>query len=211
MGLAARRATAGAVTGVAVLAGVLLAGATWSVAALAAWDAAALVVLIRVWSKVARLDAQGTAQLARSEDDSRTAAEALLLSAGVASLIAVAFTLVQAGHADELRRVTLTALAVASVLLSWVMVHSLYTLRYARLYYAPPFGGIDFHEADPPDYRDLLYVALTVGMTFQVSDTDIKKRQIRRAAIHHSLLSYVFGTVILAITVSTVAALLWKR
>ena len=71
-------------------------------------------------------------------------------------------------------------------------------------------GGLSFHQDDGPDYRDLAYVALTIGMAFQVSDTEISNRQIRRAAIHHALLSYLFGTVIVAVTVSTVAALLGR-
>jgi len=73
-------------------------------------------------------------------------------------------------------------------------------------YYSPPDGGIDF-GAEDPDYADFAYLALTIGMTFQVSDTDLSARRVRRAALHHALLSYLFGTVIVAITVSTVAGL----
>jgi uncharacterized membrane protein len=86
-------------------------------------------------------------------------------------------------------------------------VHTVYLLRYARDYYSPPQGGIDFH-GEAPDYVDFAYLALTIGMTFQTSDTDITAKRVRRAALHHALLSYVFGTVIVAITVSSAAALL---
>jgi uncharacterized membrane protein len=77
-----------------------------------------------------------------------------------------------------------------------------FALRYAHEYYTPPIGGIDFktEEEELPDYLDFAYVAFTIGMTFQVSDTEISKRPIRRAAIHHALLSYVFGTMILGIS-----------
>jgi uncharacterized membrane protein len=71
-------------------------------------------------------------------------------------------------------------------------------------------GGIDFHDDDQPDYLDLAYLALTIGMAFQVSDTDITEKPIRRVAIKHALLSYLFGTVILSVTVSSVAALLGR-
>jgi uncharacterized membrane protein len=71
----------------------------------------------------------------------------------------------------------------------------------------PPVGGLDFREDDQSDYADFAYVALTIGMTFQVSDTEISKRPVRRAAIHHALLSYMFGTMILGIIVNSVAAL----
>ena len=94
-----------------------------------------------------------------------------------------------------------------SVALAWISVHTVFMLRYARLYYSPPDGGIDFH-GDKPDYKDFAYLALTIGMTFQVSDTDLLGKRVRRTALHHALLSYVFGTGIVAVTVSSVAALL---
>ena len=85
-------------------------------------------------------------------------------------------------------------------------IHAVFTLRYARLYYAEA-GGVDFNEASDPDYRDFLYLALTLGMTYQVSDTDITSKAIRRTATRHGLLSYVFGTVIVAMTINVVAGL----
>ena len=137
------------------------------------------------------------------------AAESVLVGAGDASLVAVWFTLAQAGHAQAPARGLLTASAIGSVALAWISVHTLYLLRYARLYYTPPDGGIDFH-GEAPDYRDFAYLALTIGMRFQVSDTDLLGKRARRTALHHALLSYVFGTVIVAITVSSVAGLLGR-
>jgi uncharacterized membrane protein len=92
--------------------------------------------------------------------------------------------------------------------MAWVSVHTVYLLRYARLYYSSPEGGIDFHDDAAPGYLDFAYLALTVGMTFQVSDTTLTDKRLRRAALHHALLSYLFGTVVVAITVNSVAALL---
>ena len=209
-GVAARRSLVGAAAGALALAAALLLGAGWSVALLVGWDVAATLVLVGIWGRIWRLDASATAEGASSEDDSRAAAEIALLSAGVASLVADAFTLSDAGHAGHAGRLALTVLAVGSVLLAWAVVHTVYALRYARLYYTPPGGGIDFHAGDPPDYRDLAYVAFTIGMTFQVSDTDLTSRRLRRTAIHHALLSYVFGTVILAITVNAVGGLIGR-
>jgi uncharacterized membrane protein len=115
---------------------------------------------------------------------------------------------VEAGNVHGSTRAALTGLAFVSVLLAWASIHTVYTLRYARLYYSPPVGGIDFHEDDPPDYLDVAYLALTIGMAFQVSDTELSKRPIRRAAIHHALLSYLFGTMIISVAVNIVASLL---
>jgi uncharacterized membrane protein len=208
-GLVAKRVVVGVLTGI-VVAGIALAKrASWSVAALGATDVAALVYVAWVWISVAGADAGATARLARAEDASRTAAEAVLLGAGAASLLAVGFTLAQASHAHAPGRGLLTALALASVAVAWSAVHTVYALRYARLYYTPPDGGIDF-KGERPDYVDFAYLALTIGMTFQVSDTDLTAKRVRRQALRHALTSYVFGTVIVAITVSSVASLLGR-
>jgi len=208
-GVAARRVIVGAAGG-AVAAGVAVAaGTSWSVAALFAEDVAALVFLVWVWSTIATADAAATSRLARTEDASRAAADLVLIGAGAGSLLAVGFTLGQAGDAGSPGRGLLTAFAIVSVVLAWLSVHTIYLLRYARDYYSPPEGGIDFH-GEAPDYVDFAYLALTIGMTFQISDTDITAKRIRRAALRHALLSYVFGTVIVAITVSSVAALLGR-
>jgi uncharacterized membrane protein len=181
--------------------------ATWSVTALCASDVAELVFVISVLLSVGGSDAASTARIARSEDPSPVAAEALLVGAGSASLLAVVFTLAQAGDSHAPARGLLTVLAVCSVALAWLTVHTVYILRYARLYHSAPEGGIDFGP-EPPDYVDFAYLALTIGMTFQVSDTSLTAKRIRHAALHHALLSYVYGAFIVAITVSSVAALL---
>jgi uncharacterized membrane protein len=80
-------------------------------------------------------------------------------------------------------------------------------LRYALLYYAYPEGGIDFNQQERPSYRDFAYLALTVGMTFQVSDTDLQTSQIRATTLRHALLSFLFGAVILASAINLIAGL----
>ena len=205
--LATRRVVVGAAAGAVVAMIVLLADASWSVAALGFSDVASLVFLVWVWLSIVRLDAEETAAVARAEDASPPAAELVLLAALAASLIAVVFTFAQAGRAESPQRGLLAALAIASIALAWAAVHTVYLLRYARLYYSPPQGGIDFH-GEAPSYLDFAYLALTIGMTFQVSDTDLMGKRVRRVALRHALLSYVFGTAIVATTVSSAAALL---
>jgi uncharacterized membrane protein len=206
-GLAARRLLVAVAAGLAAASVALSQGTSWSVAALCANDVAALVFMTRVWIRVGRADVESTARIARAEDSSRAAAEAVQIAAGGASLLAVGFTLGQAGHAHAPARGLLIALGLASLALAWSSIHTVYALRYARLYYSPPDGGIDFH-GDAPDYIDFAYLALTIGMTFQVSDTDLTGKRVRRTALHHALTSYVFGAVILAITVNLIAPLL---
>jgi len=206
--VARRRVFASAIAGGAALAATVAIGASWSVAALAAWDTAALVFLLLVWPAVAGLDAAGTAQLAKAEDASPSEAEAVIVGAGVASLVAVGFTLVEAGKSAGATRALLIALAIGSVVLAWASVHTVYTLRYARLYYSDPVGGISFNGDARPSYLDFAYVAVTIGMTSQVSDTSLTVPGLRRAVLRHALLSYLFATVVVALTINIVASLL---
>ena len=100
-----------------------------------------------------------------------------------------------------------TALAVVSVAVSWLVVNTVYALRYARLYYTDPYGGVEFTGADDPTYREFAYLAFTIGMTFQVSDTSLQTTDIRMAVLRHALMSFVFDVVIIAVTVNVVAGL----
>ena len=209
-GLAGKRLVWGSVAGIAAGVGAAVAGAHWQVAVSIGWCALAVVILVWVWVTIGPKDAEATAKHARAEDFSRATADIVLLGASVASLVAVAMTLVLAGRAHDGRKAELIALTILTVGLAWGMVHTVFTVRYGDLYYADPVGGIDFNEDDKPDYRDFAYLALTIGMTFQVSDTDLQAKPIRRSAIRHALLSYGFGTVIVAITINIVAGLLSK-
>jgi uncharacterized membrane protein len=209
-GLARRRLVAAAVAAAVALAVALAAGASWPVAVDVGWDGAALLFLLWVWSAIGGKSAAQTAKMARAEDASQPGADLTLLSASVASLVAVGFVLSQASRDTGASKGLLIALALVSVTLAWASVHTIYTLRYADLYYQPPVGGINYHADEPPDYRDLAYVALTIGMTFQVSDTDLTHKPIRRTATRHALLSFLFGACIVAITINIVGSLLSK-
>jgi uncharacterized membrane protein len=122
--------------------------------------------------------------------------------------VPVGYTLLSAGRHHGGEKALLILLATAVVALSWALVHTVYALRHGDLYYGPPAGGIDFNEADPPDYRDFAYVALTLGMTYQVSDTNLTSKVLRRTATRHALMSFLFGSVIVALLINSVASLL---
>lgn len=186
--------------------GVLGVFVPWQLAVLVGWNAAALVMVGWILLAVLPLDAPATARLAMREDNSRIATDILLVGASLSSLVGVGFALVKSSSVKGGVSVALTLVAVLTVVLAWAVVHTVYLLRYARLYYAN-VGGITFHGDDDPDYRDFAYIAFTVGMTYQVSDTDISTKQVRRTITHHALLSYLFGTVVVAMTINVVASL----
>ena len=155
-------------------------------APLIGWDILALIFCGWVWSTVWRMDAESTASHARREEPSRDLTDLVLLGAAIASLIAVGAVLFGAGSASGSLKYLEAALALISVFVSWVLVHTVFALKYARLYYTGTPGGIDFNEAEDPDYADFAYLSFTIGMTFQVSDTNIETKQIRRTALRHA-------------------------
>jgi uncharacterized membrane protein len=178
---------------------------SWVLVALTGWDVAAGVLIGWSWATIVRRDADQTAKLAAADDPTAAWTDVLLLSASIASLVAVGLVLLGTGAEGGL--LGRAALAVLSVALSWALVHTVFTLRYAALYYAGPEGGVDFNQDEPPDYLDFAYLAFTIGMTFQVSDTDLRSSAVRHTALRHALLSYVFGAVILAGTINLLAGL----
>jgi uncharacterized membrane protein len=180
----------------------------WQAALLVGWDAAAAFDLAWTWWAVARMTPAEARSHAKVEDPSRSLAEAIILASGVVLLAAVGLLLIKAGQAHGGTKAYLISIGVVSVILSWATVHTLFTLRYARSYYSRPEGGIDFNEKEPPTYLDFAYLSFTIGMTFQVSDTDLTDKPIRRLALSHALLSYLFGAVILALSINVVASLL---
>lgn len=97
------------------------------------------------------------------------------------------------------------ALTLATVITAWLLVHTMYVLRYTRHYYNAEPGSVDFNTEAPPRFSDFAYLSFTLGMTYQVSDTDIKTPALRKIVLFHTLLSYVFGTGIIAATINLVA------
>lgn len=168
-----RRTVTVAATG--VLVGVAAAFlAAWQLATLVGWFAAATVFLVSVWVTIGRADGPETQRLSTAEDDTRAERGVLVVAASVVSLAGAGMALHKASQLDGgIEPALLTVAALATVIVSWLAVHTDFTLRYAHLYYVAPVGGIDFPGADLPDYRDFAYLSFTVGMTYQVSDTGL--------------------------------------
>lgn len=195
-------ATVGTVAGIVF--GVIM---LWQAAVLLGWDLAAGTYLAMVWAKVGRLDPAATEQLATREDPSTRVADSVTVLAGIACLAAVGLVLVKAASSTGAAKALLIAVGVLSVALSWAAVHTVFMLKYARLFYGGG-RGIDFNQKEPPDYLDFAYVAFTIGLTFQVSDTNLCEQAIRRTALRQALLAFLFGAVIVGLTINVVASLL---
>lgn len=179
----------------------------WPFPILAAWCTTATLFVAWTIASTSRLDGPQTRQRATAEDDTRNGTRLLLVIASVVSLPGVATSLIVAKGVDAPWAALLTVGAVVTVAVSWMLVHTVFTLRYADLYYQDPVGGIGFPHDDDPDYWDFAYLGFTVGMTFQVSDTDLSQRTIRHAVLRHALISYVFGAIIVAVTINVLGGL----
>ena len=174
--------------------------------ALVGWIATAGVYVVWTRLLLGGLDADQTREYVTREDPTRWVADAVIVSASVASLAGVGYV-VAAGSRYGAGALEAALVGILTVGASWFAVHTLFTVHYARLYYSGEPGGINFHDPEPPRFRDFAYVAFTVGMTFQVSDTEIGLTSIRATVLRHALLSYLLGAVVLAVTINLIAGL----
>ena len=158
--------TAGVAAG--VLVGVF---SDWHYGLLAGWIVAAGALVSWTWLTIWPMDPRDTARHVGREDPGRATLDVMVLLAAIASLGAVAALLVAKTKSPSID----AALSVASVAMAWGTVHTVFTACYAALYYAGHPGGVDFNEKDLPQYTDFAYLAFTIGMTFQVSDTDLPR------------------------------------
>ena len=198
---------AGAVA--AIITGIV---SSWWYAGVVGWIIASTTYVIWVWMHLWPLDRDGMRSHATREDPGIVVSDLLIIGAAIVSLAAVALILIRAAHDPVGQRAAIGGVSVLSVALSWFLIHTLYAQRYAREFYKDPPGGIDFPTQnggtdDNPVFSDFAYVAFDLGMTYQISDTSLRSVRLRRIVLHHTLLSYLFGTVILASTINLVVGL----
>jgi uncharacterized membrane protein len=174
--------------------------------ALVGWIATAGAYVVWTRLLLGGMDADQTREYVTREDPTRWVADAVIVTASVASLAGVGYV-VAAGSRYGAGALEAALVGILTVGASWFAVHTLFTVHYARLYYSGEPGGINFHDPEPPRFRDFAYVAFTVGMTFQVSDTEVGLTSIRATVLRHAMLSYLLGAVVLAVTVNLIAGL----
>jgi uncharacterized membrane protein len=180
----------------------------------AAWDAFGTMTLLLLWAAIFSADIDRIRVVANKEDLSRSVSFIFVLVAAGASLLAVV-ALLRTLH--SLPPATLAwhiGLSIVAVGASWLLVHTVFTLRYAHAYYdtdeaGSDVGGLIFPGNDPePDYLDIAYFAFVVGMTAQTADVSISGRTLRRLALLHGLISFVFNTTLVALVISGIAGAL---
>jgi uncharacterized membrane protein len=171
------------------------------------WDIFALCLAALSFREFATISKDRIKKLCAQEDDSTWLLFAIVLTACMASLIILLFLIDNTAGWNI--GATGKILCVLAVVLSWILLHTIFTFRYAHMYYgdeneryAKSMRGLEFPGKELPDYFDFAYFSFVIGMTFQVSDVTITSKKIRRLTLLHSLIAFVFNTVIVALTVS---------
>lgn len=178
---------------------------SWRDTLLIGWDAGAIALLLMLGRDFTGHSAERTAVIAKRDDMNRSATDVVLVLASLVSIGAVAVLLT--GHSVQGASLSDIGFGLASIVISWAVVHSVFMLRYAALYYQHGQGGIDFNGDTAPRFGDFAYLAFTIGMTYQVSDTSFQNTLFRKVALRHALLSFIFGTAIIATTINFIASL----
>jgi len=191
----------------------------WHLRGVVAWDLGAATLVGLAWSVIARANQEQTEARAASEDPGRKTVWVLALASSTFSLFAAIFVLRKLRELGPQESICWGALSVLAIVLSWVLTHTTYALRYAHLYYRDEeggMGGIEFpggenaqtEKGARPDDRDFAYFAFTIGMCFQVSDATVSDRAIRRAVLGHALISFVYNTMIVALVLNLLFSVL---
>ncbi len=176
---------------------------------LVGWDAGIALYLGLTQPVILRADVARIRRRAAEHDEGAFAILLLTIVATLASLVAIMFEL---GGSKQAQTVPHVLLAMATILLSWAFVHTIFSFHYAHEYYGArsdrKIGGLRFPGDAKPDYWDFLYFSLVVGMTSQVSDVAVTSKVIRRTVAIHGVLSFFFNVAVLALTVNIVSNLI---
>ncbi|HEX5002617.1 MAG TPA: DUF1345 domain-containing protein [Bacteroidia bacterium] len=176
------------------------------------WVTFALTFIITSVIVFLKLPVLEIVKKANQEDGSRTFVFISILLSSFASMLTVlSLMLSDKLHTQE----ALTAIiSVMGMIVSWVLVHTIFTFHYANMYYfkqmddKPGDALLIFPGKSQPDYLDFAYFSFVIGMTFQVSDVEIASQRIRRIALIHGLLSFTLNTFVVALTINLIAGLI---
>jgi uncharacterized membrane protein len=181
--------------------------------AIVAWDAGVVGLLLLTFRLFLNSDPTRMPALAEAQEDGQWTIFWILLLASVASFSAVTTEFAGLKDMPAGQRLARIVLVASTLMMSWLLAHVVFAVRYAHEWYrreetGTVRRGLDFPGDSEPDYMDFLYFSLVLGMTFQVSDVQITARGFRRLAMLHGLVSFLYNTIIIALTVNIAAGLL---
>ncbi len=183
----------------------------WPLRAVAAWDAFALPALALTWVTILTLRPAQIRQVAQREDPGRAGSLTLVVLGASVALLAVVVLLQSSRRMDIGEERLALALALPAVAMAWSLTHTVFTLRYAHLFYSNHTGapGLLFPDRETvPDYLDFAYYAFTIGMAAQTADVSVCSRPMRRLTLLHAIISFGFNTAVITLSISAITALL---
>ncbi len=179
-------------------------------------DTGMMCFLLLTWRAMVTTPPKVMRNHAQQEDVGRFIILSLVLGSALLSLMALAYLLKTTKGSVGLILIVHLGLSIATILITWSLVHTIFALHYARDYYRDghtrlkdcQVNGLMFPNEEEPDYWDFLYFSFIIGMTAQVSDVSITSRRLRKLALFHSVLSFFFNTAILAMSINIIAGLI---
>ncbi len=184
----------------------------WIAQAVIAWISYAGTALSLTWTTIFQAHPADIRRRVQLQDSNRSLIYTLVVIAAMVSLFAVMYLISSVQNEPQDKIIGHIVLSLCSISCSWFLVHTLFTIHYAHVYYdstqKSKSGGLDFPDDEAPDYLDFAYFSFVIGMTSQVSDVQISSKPMRRLALLHGLLSFVFNALIVALTINTVSGLL---
>lgn len=178
----------------------------WEISLLMSWNAGAVTAMALMWFNFHPLTGEHTKKVVLTESIRYSFLDIVIIIASCVSLGVVAI-LVTVGKGNPLE----LGVGLISIPISWSLVHAIYTFHYAELYYKKSYGqkegGVNFNNNELPSFWDFAYLSYTIGMTYQVSDTNFSTTSFRKVALGHAMISFLFNTVIISILVNFIADL----
>lgn len=175
------------------------------------WDIFSILMVTFGWITFFKTTANQIRAQAKVQDENRVVIFIIVLIATLAGLIAVIILIITKTE-NQSESAYKIPIAIAGMLLSWFLIHTTFTLRYAHIFYgnneekpATHAGGLEFPEEDRPDYLDFAYFSFNVGMTFQVSDVEVTSNRLRKLVLLHSLISFFYATIMIALTINVIS------
>jgi uncharacterized membrane protein len=180
----------------------------------AAFDGGALCYLLSLWLTVITHDPVRTRNRSAIADPGRNVVFLVTFSAVIAGFSSAVIIIGRGPHmANGNQTSVVYTLGIAAVLLGWFLIHTLYTFRYAHLFYfdsdddGVAQGGLTFPGTHEPSDYDFAYFSFVLGMTFQVSDVQITDPGVRRIALQHGLISFFYNLSIFGLVVNLISGL----
>jgi uncharacterized membrane protein len=181
---------------------------------LVTWIAASMTYLILYWLTILHADADLTRRRASKYDQAAYVIFLLVTTAACASIVAIGFVMGDVKSLDFWPKALHVGLSIAALVLSWMLIHTVFAFHYARRYYAPasvregPAAGLSFPGVEKPAYFDFAYYSFVLGMTSQVSDVAVTTAQMRRTTLAHGILSFLFNIAVLAMSINVIGGIL---